>query len=172
MNPAVKGEFNSALRDLKRSGIKPLVTSTWRSSERQAELHRCSRSKRCRRANPGLYYAKPAGSSLHEAGFAVDISGIASGPRGAKRLTPRGRRIVRVMQKNGFKWRYGLADPAHFEADPKRHGYRSASQAINLSQSKCQVRLISGKKKADRKSSRALRQISRSGRPGSHRSRG
>ncbi|HKG22900.1 MAG TPA: D-alanyl-D-alanine carboxypeptidase family protein, partial [Blastocatellia bacterium] len=106
MNPAVKGEFNSALRDLKRSGIRPVVTSTWRSSKRQAELHRCSRNRRCRRAHPGLYYAKPPGSSLHEAGFAVDISGVASGPRGAKRLTPRGRRIVRAMQRNGFRWRY------------------------------------------------------------------
>jgi hypothetical protein len=172
IDPAVRKNYNAALRDLRRSGIKPAVTSTWRSTDHQAKLHRCSRSNRCRKANPGLYYAKPPGSSLHEAGFAVDISGVASGRRGAKRLTPRGRRIVRVMQKNGFRWRYGLADPAHFEADPRKHGYRSARQAINRSQSKCQVRLVSGKKQAERKRYRNSKQVSRSGRPGSPRSRG
>jgi len=171
VDPAVRKDYHSAMRDLKRSGIKPVVTSTWRSTDHQAQLHKCSRNRRCRRANPGLYYAKPPGSSLHEAGFAVDISGVASGPRGAKRLTPRGRRIVQVMQKNGFRWRYGLADPAHFEADPRKHGYRSAKQAINLSQSKCQVRLASGKKQAARRSSRASKQVSRAGRAGSNRSR-
>lgn len=171
MDPAVRKNYNAAMRDLKRSGIKPVVTSTWRSSEHQARLHNCSRSKKCRKANPGLYYAKAPGSSLHEAGFAVDISGVASGPRGAKRLTPRGRRIVRTMQKNGFRWRYGLADPAHFEADPTRHGYRSTRQAIKRSQSKCQVNLASGKKQAERKRSRSSKQVSRSGRPGSQKSR-
>ncbi|HYP25398.1 MAG TPA: D-alanyl-D-alanine carboxypeptidase family protein [Blastocatellia bacterium] len=167
MDPAVKKNFNTAMRDLKRSGIKPVVTSTWRSSEHQARLHKCSRSSRCRKAHPGLYYAKPPGSSLHEAGFAVDISGVASGPRGAKRLTPRGRKIVKVMTRNGFKWRYGLADPAHFEADPQKHGYRSTRQAIKLSQSKCQIRITSGRKKTVGSSSRSSKQVSRSGRPGS-----
>ena len=171
MNPAVRKKYNAAIHDLKRSGIKPVVTSTWRSSDHQARLHNCSRSRKCRKAHPGLYYAKPPGSSLHEAGFAVDISGVASGPRGAKRLTRRGRRIVQVMQKNGFRWRYGLADPAHFEADPTKHGYRSARQAINASQTKCQVRFASGKKQAGKKGSRYSRQVSTSGRPGSQRSR-
>jgi hypothetical protein len=74
------------------------------------------------------------------------MSGIAKGPRGAKRITPRGRRIVGIMQKNGFRWRYGLADPAHFEADPKRAGYRNARQAIRRSQGICDARLTAYKK--------------------------
>jgi hypothetical protein len=141
VDPKIAKKFNTAMRDLKRAGIKPQVTSIWRSSEDQARLHNCSGSRRCRRANPGLYRALPPGRSLHEAGLAVDMSGIAAGPRGAKRLTPRGRRIVGIMQKNGFRWRYGLADPAHFEADPRRAGYRSVKQAINRSQTTCAAKV-------------------------------
>ena len=142
VDPAIAKNYNSAMRDLRRAGINPKVTSTWRSSADQARLHRCSNSRRCRRAHPGLYYALPPGESLHEAGFAVDMSGIAIGPRGAKRLTPRGRRIIAIMRKNGFSWRYGLADPAHFEIDPRIHGFRSAQHAIRRNQAQCQTRYI------------------------------
>jgi hypothetical protein len=139
VDPKIARNFNAAMRDLKRAGIKPMVTSTWRSSEHQAKLYNCSTSRRCRRANPGLYHALPPGQSLHEAGLAVDLSGVAAGPRGAKRLTRRGRNIVGIMQKNGFRWRYGLADPAHFEANPRKAGYRNAKQAIARSQNICSV---------------------------------
>ena len=137
VDPKIAKNYRAAMRDLKRAGIKPMVTSTWRSSEHQAKLYNCSTSRRCRRANPGLYHAMPPGQSLHEAGLAVDISGVAAGPRGAKRLTRRGRKIVGVMQKNGFRWRYGLADPAHFEASPRKAGYRNTRQAIARSQNIC-----------------------------------
>jgi len=142
VDPAIARNYQSAMRDMKRAGIKPKVTSTWRSSDEQARLHTCTNSKRCRLQHPGLYKALPPGQSLHEAGMAVDIAGVASGPRGDKQLTPRGLKMVRIMQKNGFKWRYGLADPAHFEADPTSHGYRSAAQAIKKSQSTCQLKLL------------------------------
>jgi hypothetical protein len=102
-------------------------------------------SARCRRNNPGLYLALPPGTSLHEAGFAIDMSGIAAGPRGGKRLTSKGRRIVSIMRKNGFTWRYGLSDPAHFEADPRQHGYRNLKQAINRTQTTCQIDLAKAK---------------------------
>lgn len=148
VDPAIARNYNGAMRDLRRAGIEPKVTSTWRSSAHQARLHRCSTSRRCRRAHPGLYYAKPPGASLHEAGFAVDMSGVAIGPRGAKRLTPRGRRIIAIMRKHGFSWRYGLADPAHFEINPTKYGYRSAQQAISRSQSQCQTRYIARAGKA------------------------
>jgi LAS superfamily LD-carboxypeptidase LdcB len=141
VDPKVARRYNAALRDMKRAGIKPKITSVWRSSDSQAQLRRCSLNARCRRANPGLYRALPPGNSLHEAGFAVDMAGIAAGPRGDKRLTPQGRRIVGIMRKNGFNWRYGLADPAHFEADPRKYGYRNAKEAITKIQSTCQVRL-------------------------------
>lgn len=139
VDPRVAKNYNKAMRDLKRAGITPTVTSTWRSSHDQARLHDCSRSSRCRRSHPGLYYAMPAGQSLHEAGFAVDISGVASGPRGKKRLTKRGKKIVAVMKNNGFNWRYGLADPVHFEANPREYGYRSVKQAINRNQTQCTI---------------------------------
>lgn len=145
IDPKIALSYNAALRDMKRAGIKPELTSAWRSSEDQAQLHRCSTSARCRRANPGLYFALPAGKSLHEAGFAVDMSGVAAGPRGGKRLTSKGRRIVSIMRKNGFKWRYGLADPAHFEADPRKHGYRTMQQAIARTQTTCQLNLARNK---------------------------
>lgn len=145
VDPRIARNYKAALRDMRRAGIKPRVTSVWRSSENQAQLHRCSLSTRCRRANPGLYRALPAGRSIHEAGFAVDMAGIASGPRGAKRLTPQGRRIVAIMKKNGFNWRYGLADPVHFEADPRKHGYRSVREAIARTQTTCQVKFAKNK---------------------------
>ena len=143
VDPQISKNFSAAMINMRRSGITPKITSAWRSSEDQARLHSCSESSRCRRAHPGLYYALPPGQSMHEAAFAVDISGVAAGPRGGKRLTPRGRRIVQIMQRNGFKWRYGLADPAHFEADPRRYGYRTVKQAIKRTQNTCQVRLAS-----------------------------
>ena len=145
VDPKIAVKYKAALRDMNRAGIKPQVTSTWRSSERQEELYRCTKSARCRRANPGIYRALPPGKSLHEAGFAVDMSGIASGPRGNKRLTTKGKRIVGIMRKNGFKWRYGLADPAHFEADPRKHGYRNVKQAIARTRTTCQVNLAKNK---------------------------
>ncbi len=153
VDPKIARNYQAALRDMKRAGIKPRVTSVWRSSDNQAQLHRCSLSTRCRRANPGLYRALPAGRSIHEAGFAVDMAGIATGPRGDKRLTPQGKRIVAIMKKNGFNWRYGLADPVHFEADPRKHGYRSVREAITRTQTTCQVRLAKNKthKKATNK---------------------
>jgi hypothetical protein len=145
LDPNIAMSYNAALRDMKRAGIKPEITSTWRSSEDQERLRRCSMSTRCRRANPGLYLALPPGTSLHEAGFAVDMSGIAAGPRGGKRLTSKGRRIVSIMRKNGFTWRYGLSDPAHFEADPRKHGYRTVKQAITRTQTTCQLELARNK---------------------------
>jgi hypothetical protein len=145
IDPKIARNYKAALRDMKHAGIKPHITSVWRSSENQAELHRCSLSTRCRHANPGLYRALPAGKSIHEAGFAVDMAGIAAGPRGDKRLTPQGKRIVAIMKKNGFNWRYGLADPVHFEADPRKHGYRSVLEAITRTQTTCQVRLAKNK---------------------------
>jgi len=150
VDPKIAKNYKKAMRDLHRDGIKPQVTSVWRSSQEQARLHNCSQSRRCRANHPGLYYALPPGHSLHEAGFAVDISGVAAGPRGRKQVTPRGRRIISVMRQNGFKWRYGLKDPAHFEADPRRKGYRSVQQAIYKNQTTCTVKLAKARKPAGR----------------------
>jgi hypothetical protein len=137
LDPGVRSKYHSAVRDLRRVGVRPKVTSMWRSTSHQASLHRCSKNRKCRLNHPGLYGAKAPGTSAHEAGFAVDIAGVAAGRRGAKRLTPQGRKIVRAMEKNGFAWKYGLKDPAHFEANPRRHGYKNLTQAIRHTQSRC-----------------------------------
>ena len=146
LDPRVRNNYYSAVHDMRRTGVKPKVTSMWRSTSHQASLHRCSNNRKCRLNHPGLYGAKAPGTSAHEAGFAVDIAGVAAGRRGAKRLTPQGRKIVRAMEKNGFAWKYGLKDPAHFEANPRRHGYKNLTQAIRYTQSRCSAR--GGKRRA------------------------
>jgi LAS superfamily LD-carboxypeptidase LdcB len=146
LDPKVARDFRGAERDLKRAGIAPKVTSAWRSSEYQSQLHKCSLNGRCR-ARRGVYGAMPSGQSLHEAGLAVDIAGVARNSRQGRYLTPQGRKIVKIMAKHGFNWRYGLADPAHFEADPRKAGYRSAAQAIKRTQQTCQVKLAAANKR-------------------------
>jgi len=68
---------------------------------------------------------------MHEAGLAVDLGGVAKGRRG---LTPKGRQTVRIMRRHGFKWRYGMKDPAHFELSPQAAGYRTEKAAIKAGQ--------------------------------------
>ena len=148
VDKSVAPQFNAAMRDLKRRGVEARITSAWRSSEDQEKLHRCSLNARCRGAHPGLFGAARSGESAHEGGFAVDISGIAAGARGERKLTPQGRKIIEVMNKHGYKWKYGLADPVHFEADPRTHGYSSLKQAIAINQTRCQPRFITAKKTA------------------------
>jgi len=142
VDPRVRGDLNAALRELKRAGITPRITSAWRSSNDQGRMYKCSSSRRCRLRHPGLFRAMPPGQSAHEAGLAVDISGIAAGPRGYNHLTPQGRRIVQVMEKHGFNWKYGLGDPVHFEADARDYGYRNLRQAIQVTQTRCQASVL------------------------------
>lgn len=137
VDPAIKRNLRAALSDLNKSGIKPTITSTWRSSGDQRWLFNCTSSKRCRSLHPGLYKALPPGTSLHEAGFAVDITGVAQGPNGRKHFTAQGRKIVRIMSRHGFNWKYGMSDPVHFEANPKAHGYHNLKQAIRTNQTRC-----------------------------------
>jgi LAS superfamily LD-carboxypeptidase LdcB len=124
--------LHAALRELHKRGLRPRVNSTFRSQSEQHAMYRCARNRRCRNRR-GIYGAKPPGSSMHEAGLAVDLSGVATGRR-RRRLTPKGRQTVRVMQRHGFNWRYGLKDPAHFEISPQQAGYRSPQAAIHAGQ--------------------------------------
>jgi LAS superfamily LD-carboxypeptidase LdcB len=124
--------LNAAVREMRRRGIRPRINSAFRSRTEQRAIYRCSRNRRCR-ARRGIYGAKPPGASMHEAGLAVDIGGVATGGR-RRRLTPKGRHIVRIMRKHGFIWRYGLKDPAHFELSPRLAGYRTEKAAIRAGQ--------------------------------------
>jgi len=123
--------LKAAMREMRKKGIRPRVNSTFRSQAEQRAIYRCAHSRLCR-ARRGIYGAKRPGTSMHEAGLAVDIGGMATGRR--RRLTPRGRQTVRIMRKHGFAWRYGLKDPAHFEVSPRRAGYRTEQAAIKAGQ--------------------------------------
>src|SRR5688572_24667856 len=127
-----RARLNAAVRDMRRRGIRPRINSAFRSHAEQRSLYRCARIRRCR-ARRGIYGAKRPGTSMHEAGLAVDIGGVATGRR-RRRLTARGRQMVRIMRKHGFRWRYGLKDPAHFELSPQLAGYRTEKAAIRAGQ--------------------------------------
>lgn len=124
--------LNAAMSEMRRRGLRPKVNSTFRSKGEQGALYRCARNRRCR-ARRGIYGAKRPGTSLHEAGLAVDLGGVATAHR-RRRLTPKGKQTVRIMRKHGFDWRYGLKDPAHFELSPRRAGYRTEQAAIKAGQ--------------------------------------
>jgi len=122
--------LNAAIHEMRKHGISPRINSAFRSRAEQQALYRCSHNRRCR-ARRGIYSANPPGTSMHEAGLAVDLGGIATGRR---RLTPKGRQIVRIMRQYGFVWRYGLKDPPHFELSPRRAGYPTEKAVVRARQ--------------------------------------
>jgi LAS superfamily LD-carboxypeptidase LdcB len=126
-----RARLDAAVREMRRRGLRPQINSAFRTRAEQGSIFRCARSRRCR-ARRGIYGARRPGTSMHEAGLAVDLSGVAAGRR--RRLTPRGRMMVRIMRRHGFNWRYGLKDPAHFELNPRIAGYRTEKAAIRAGQ--------------------------------------
>ena len=133
LHPRARANLTAAVFDMKRHGIRPRVNSTFRSTSEQRAIFRCSHSANCRRRR-GIYGARRPGTSLHEAGLAVDLGGVASGRRRHRHLTRRGRQMVRIMRKHGFAWRYGLKDPAHFEISARNAGFRTERAAIRSGQ--------------------------------------
>ncbi len=142
LHPQAQTKMKAALKDMQAVGVCPTITSGYRSSAQQHDLYRCSHRHHCR-AKRGIYSARKPGTSLHEAGLAVDFADVAHGKKRHRRLTREGQKIVKVMQKHGFKWRYGLKDPAHFELAPRVAGYKSEQQAITAAQRReVQQRLV------------------------------
>lgn len=131
LHPQTQIKVKAAIKDMDRLGVCPAITSAYRSNAEQQEIYRCAHRRRCR-VQRGIYSARKPGTSLHEAGLAVDFADIAHGKK--RHLTPEGRKVVKVMQKHGFNWRYGLKDPAHFELDPRTAGYKSEQAAIAAAQ--------------------------------------
>lgn len=127
-----RARLDAAVRDMRRRGIRPRINSAFRTRSEQGSLYRCARSRRCR-SRRGVYGARRPGTSMHEAGLAVDLGGVAIGRR-RRRLTPKGRLMVHIMRKHGFRWRYGLNDPAHFELSPRLAGYHTEKAAIKAGQ--------------------------------------
>lgn len=133
LHPKTQVKMNAALNEMQRIGVCPAITSGYRSNAQQHAMYRCAHQRRCRVAR-GIYGARKPGTSLHEAGLAVDFADVAHGKKRNRHLTRDGRKIVKVMQKHGFKWRYGLKDPAHFELDPRTAGFKSEKAAIAAAQ--------------------------------------
>lgn len=131
LDNGARARLNAAVREMRRRGIRPRINSAFRTRAEQGSLFRCARSRRCR-SRRGVYGARRPGTSMHEAGLAVDLGGVATGRR--RRLTPKGRLMVHIMRKHGFRWRYGLKDPAHFELSPRLAGYRTENAAIKAGQ--------------------------------------
>jgi LAS superfamily LD-carboxypeptidase LdcB len=159
LHPQAQIKMNAALKDMQAAGVCPTITSAYRSSAQQHDLYRCSHKHQCR-AQRGIYSARKPGTSLHEAGLAVDFADVAHGKKHRRRLSRDGSKIVKVMQKHGFKWRYGLKDPAHFELEPRVAGYKTEKAAITAAQRReTQQRMVekktaqaSGKTKPRRRS--------------------
>ena len=133
LHPQTQVKMKAAIKDMDRIGVCPAITSAYRSNAEQQEMYRCAHRRRCR-VQRGIYSARKPGTSLHEAGLAVDLADIAHGKKRHRQLTHEGRVVVKVMQKHGFNWRYGLKDPAHFELDPRAAGYKSEQVAIAAAQ--------------------------------------
>lgn len=133
LHPVTQKRLSAAMREMKRRGLQPRLTTSFRSRTEQSSLYRCSRKRRCRRQR-GIYTAARPGTSMHEAGLAVDVAGVATGNRRGRRLTPKGKKIVRIMRKHGFRWPHGLKDPVHFEIGLQQAGFRSQGAAIKAGQ--------------------------------------
>lgn len=133
LDPVARKNLDAALRDMKRHGLRPRLTTTFRSQREQSGIYRCYHRRNCR-SRRGIYRAARPGTSLHEAGLAVDVAGVAAGNRRHRRITRDGKKIVRIMQKHGFKWPHGMRDPVHFEISPRQAGYRTHHAAIKAGQ--------------------------------------
>lgn len=156
LHPQAQVKLKAAMKDMQAAGVCPSVTSAYRSNAEQQAMYRCAHQHRCRVAR-GIYGARKPGTSLHEAGLAVDFASVAVGKKHHRRLTSDGRKVVKVMQKHGFKWRYGLQDPAHFELEPRVAGFRSEQQAILVAQqheAKAQVLVKKSARHSSRKTPR------------------
>jgi LAS superfamily LD-carboxypeptidase LdcB len=147
LHPQAQIKMRAALKDMQAAGVCPMITSAYRSSAQQQDLYRCSHKHHCR-VQRGIYSARKPGTSLHEAGLAVDFADVAHGKKHRRRLTRDGSKIVKVMQKHGFKWRYGLKDPAHFELEPRVAGYKTEKAAITAAQRRATQQKLVDKKTA------------------------
>lgn len=156
LHPQAQIKVQAALKEMQTAGVCPTVTSAYRSSAQQHDMYRCARRHHCR-VQRGVYGANKPGTSLHEAGLAVDLANVAHGKKRSRRLTQDGRKMVKVMQKHGFKWRYGLKDPAHFELDPRTAGYKTEKAAIAAAQQREAVQRLAAKRTAQTESKTKVR---------------
>ncbi len=95
LDARVARKLHAVRLDLQAQGISPLrFTYGFRSTAEQRDV------------NPGANYKAHPGTSPHEAGRAVDVSGMTVRP-------DRGE-IVSTFKRHGWRW-LGFGDPPHFE---------------------------------------------------------
>jgi LAS superfamily LD-carboxypeptidase LdcB len=128
LHPVTRVKLNAALEDIEDSGVAPRITSGYRSKAQQHSIYQCAQVYTCK-MHRGIFGANKPGASLHEAGLAVDLADVAYGKH-HRQLTREGKKIVKIMQRHGFNWKYGLGDPVHFEIDPKVAGFKDQEAAI------------------------------------------
>jgi RHS repeat-associated protein len=105
--PDVADAMSAAFRELNRANITPTINSGYRTVEDQQRARNQQR-RRGRRGNPVAQ-----GTSLHQAGYAVDINGTED---------PDFQNIITTMEAHGFTWGGNFVrprpDPPHFQIDP------------------------------------------------------
>ncbi len=109
LHPVHQNRFRAFIRDVEASGWKVIITSGYRSWQRQAELKR----QNSKNASPGR--------SRHNYGLAIDIN-AQSGSTFLRKASSRDAwmksGIVAIAEKHGLKWGGNFSnywDPIHFE---------------------------------------------------------
>jgi hypothetical protein len=109
--PAFAKALSGAIRQLNKLGITPVINSGFRTPGDQARMR------------GGASGSNPAARlSLHQAGYAVDISP----------LSPQFATIVQIMNGSGLKWGGTFVtqpDPPHFDQNP--FGMRGTPEYYN-----------------------------------------
>lgn len=99
LHPVFRPYAEALVRAAQASGLRPTITSTFRSSAKQAQLYRDYLA-----GKPGLYTVAPPGRSLHEYGLALDMWSPVPGALAA---------LGAWWRAAGGVWG-GEADPVHF----------------------------------------------------------
>lgn len=109
LHPSYRNKFRQFIKDVEASGWKVIITSGYRSFEKQAQL---------KKENPKN--AAP-GRSRHNYGLAIDIN-AQSGSKWLRKASSKEAwtksGIVAIAERHGLKWGGSFAgywDPVHFE---------------------------------------------------------
>jgi hypothetical protein len=136
LNARVAGDFLAALAEIYLQFPDIGFARAYRTYKEQYDLW----VNRASNPNP----VAPPGTSRHEAGFAVDLNGVAVKGKDGRYVrdnggnyipTARGSVLIDIFARHGFAWGASFNDPPHFEADPTKYGYKSRKEAIDAAHS-------------------------------------
>lgn len=125
LNPSVRGQFISFIKDIESMGYKVVITSGYRSFQKQASL----KAQDSRNAAPGF--------SSHNYGTALDLVLVKDGKM-IQKNAPRSEWIDTgvprlAKKKYGMRWGGdfpGYHDPVHFDFNNKYDTKKLYAQAI------------------------------------------